>query len=775
MFKKFLTSFLLTLVAVGGFLWMPVNHGNPVQWEVSWIVSIWVEYTYAADWWQTVIMTNWTEVDVSTSAGTASTTQNAEIQKMLNTLVAAINIILNILTIMVSPAIMLASWLMSPDWTSGDLFGIRPVMHSLWVTVSNITYLIYAILLIFIALATIFNSEHYGYKAMLPKLALGIILVPLTWWAVQFTISLATYVTAAAVSVPAEALKKYTNDSSWWNTSFIPREMIYKNGDTQWSDGSKLSDKATIDAYCQTTGGWKWDDVKCISPSKITEQAGGLFSPLLIYSYWIFKIQDVQKLTTKTDLVKTIISIINQWIIGALMFLVFGILVLALIFMLMMRAIKLWLYAIFSPLFTIKFVLWEKAFWDADKDGSFNISEFIGLAFVPAVVSLALSFWLIIIAGLMSPSNANNPDNKCEGTKCTITLMGIPANTIVSDVKENISTTTVTIGWVGYTYEWKVEWGNSVVPALSSALSATGNMFWTIIINLIALIFIWIAFMAGKWVSKAAGKAIEPFENMGNQIGKLGMSLPKYVPIPWTGGLSVKSMEKVPWLVQTAVENKDAKRFERSSLWQFLHADLNVSPEVTKRITDAIAKWEKVEFEKEWKNNSALLNRPNGHNTWIPEAFIKKSTEDTTFLGRVVDDPVTRAKLKEFEHKDLRNETTRKELWELMQSTFGGGNAAKPGPNSTTVEIIANGDSKYTLTGFGFHLEKKTKEEILKELNAAPEKLTWMHEDQLRKILKSELKIDEDKIAALLKKVQDEKDKKTKSSASPSATPPASS
>ena len=152
---------------------------------------------------------------------------------MLNTLVAAINIILNILTIMVSPAIMLASWLMSPDWTSGDLFGIRPVMHSLWVTVSNITYLIYAILLIFIALATIFNSEHYGYKAMLPKLALGIILVPLTWWAVQFTISLATYVTAAAVSVPAEALKKYTNDSSWWNTSFIPRQMIYKNGDTQ--------------------------------------------------------------------------------------------------------------------------------------------------------------------------------------------------------------------------------------------------------------------------------------------------------------------------------------------------------------------------------------------------------------------------------------------------------------------------------------------------------------------------------------------------------------
>lgn len=93
-------------------------------------------------------------------------------QKMLNSLVGGLNIILDILTIIVSPAIMLASWLMSPDWTSGDLFGIRPALHSLWVTVSNIVYFIYAILLIFIALATIFNSQNYGYKQLLPKLAL---------------------------------------------------------------------------------------------------------------------------------------------------------------------------------------------------------------------------------------------------------------------------------------------------------------------------------------------------------------------------------------------------------------------------------------------------------------------------------------------------------------------------------------------------------------------------------------------------------------------------
>lgn len=73
------------------------------------------------------------------------------------------------------------------------------------VTISNITYFIYAILLIFIALATIFGRENYGYKAMLPKLALGIILVPFTWWFVQWTISLTSVITASVISIPHDA------------------------------------------------------------------------------------------------------------------------------------------------------------------------------------------------------------------------------------------------------------------------------------------------------------------------------------------------------------------------------------------------------------------------------------------------------------------------------------------------------------------------------------------------------------------------------------------
>lgn len=144
------------------------------------------------------------------------------------------NLIIDLLTMIVTPAIIFASWLISPDWTSGDLFELRPTFHSLWVLVSNVTYLVYAILLIFIALATIFNSEHYGYKAMLPKLALGIILVPLTWWGVQFVISLSTYITASVITIPQETMfqinkSKCASDDDqkcWENRPSIPK--VYK-------------------------------------------------------------------------------------------------------------------------------------------------------------------------------------------------------------------------------------------------------------------------------------------------------------------------------------------------------------------------------------------------------------------------------------------------------------------------------------------------------------------------------------------------------------------
>ncbi len=101
------------------------------------------------------------------------------------------------------------------------------------------------------------------------------------------------------------------------------------------------------------------------------------------------------------------------------MFLVFGILVIALIFILVTRAIKLWVYAMFSPLFTLHFVAGKEIMGKmGDSEDTFSIKEFIGLCFVPAVIALTLSFGLIVISAVITPNNKEQAPN------ATFTMFG---------------------------------------------------------------------------------------------------------------------------------------------------------------------------------------------------------------------------------------------------------------------------------------------------------------------------------------------------------------
>ncbi len=172
---------------------------------------------------------------------------------MYNNIINTLNIILAVLSAMITPIILFVGWLMSPDWTSGDLFGLRTPMYSLWVTVSNIVYFVYAILLILIALGTMFGKESFSYKVMLPKLALGILMVPFTWWFVQWTISLSSVVTASVMTIPQETI----TDSTWYSTTpSIPKTI--QVGAQEKKSSVSLS-KCPID---------------CITPRAFMEKAG---------------------------------------------------------------------------------------------------------------------------------------------------------------------------------------------------------------------------------------------------------------------------------------------------------------------------------------------------------------------------------------------------------------------------------------------------------------------------------------------------------------------
>lgn len=120
------------------------------------------------------------------------------------------------------------------------------------------------------------------------------------------------------------------------------------------------------------------------------------------------------------------------------MLVIFGILSIALAAILLVRAVMLWIYAIFSPLFSLKFVAGN--LFGGKASGFFDIKQFVGLAFVPAVVSLALSMGLLVI-GAVQQGSASTPTNSCDITKlrsaegCTmVNIMGNPENKITRQI-----------------------------------------------------------------------------------------------------------------------------------------------------------------------------------------------------------------------------------------------------------------------------------------------------------------------------------------------------
>lgn len=676
MFKKVITSSIIALIWLAGFLGNVQNQ----EWGNSIVV---INSTFAA--WE-----GWSQdpcVWENPPASCQSLGQNKDkwldtTQTMLQNLVNGLNIFLDILTIIVSPAIILASWLMSPDWTSGDLFGIRSIIHDLWVTISNITYFIYAILLIFIALATIFNSEHYGYKQLLPRLAVGILLVPLTWWFVSFIISLSTVITASVINIPAEALSKFTDGktttawaTSWWKDPSIPTFLEFKNNKlyANWSAFALWED------WGSTCNEWKSN---CISPQKFIKSSGWMYSWLMVYSYWVFRFQDIKKINTKKDVILSVGQIINQWIVWIIMFIIYWLLVLALIFALLMRAIKLWFYTIFSPLFTLKYVIGD-GFSKVDKDGTFNVTEFIALAFTPAIVWLALSFGLMIVSVLHNPATPNA--QKCTATECTLTMFGNPENKITSKIEsgdggeKSKTITSVIAGGVTYQFEWSVvsNINDSGVWQVKSVLDMSWWIIGTIILDIIALVFIWVAFMAAAGLSKATAKAVEPFKQMGEKIGSLWAKLPQYAPIPGLG-LSVKGMERAAGDVSHLIEKAANDKYEHSAVGKMLHADLNIPETEISKMRKAIKEWhgDAKNIMHQWMKEYG--SRQNWWDSHLPETIYDelkwKSQEDKNKYYR--DMGIDGDKLTEFMNKNTSGITTdsqKKELWGLMQNAWWSG------------------------------------------------------------------------------------------------------
>ena len=132
---------------------------------------------------------------------------------VIEAIVQVLNLVFTIITFLLTPAIILCGWLLSPDWTMGDFFGLRPYFIQVWVLVSNLVYIVFALMLLWMAVMQIFSSEsNYAFKKKLPRFLVGIMIVPFTWLIVSWTLSFVNQAVAAVLSIPSGAIAQMQTD-----------------------------------------------------------------------------------------------------------------------------------------------------------------------------------------------------------------------------------------------------------------------------------------------------------------------------------------------------------------------------------------------------------------------------------------------------------------------------------------------------------------------------------------------------------------------------------
>ncbi|OIP55067.1 hypothetical protein AUK10_00115 [Candidatus Gracilibacteria bacterium CG2_30_37_12] len=461
-------------------------------------------------------------VQSAMAADDATTTKKGVEDPAINTIISVLNLGIGVLTFLVTPLIMLAGWLLSPDWTFGEIFGLRPILHQLWILVSNVVYVIFGFMLVFVAFANIFGGENaktYEMKTMLPKLVTGMLIVPFTWFIVSAVLSISNILTASVISLPMETILKSGGETSTLLTDkIIPTHIFYVKGSDSGTGSSQgMKNNGEFSASDCTT-----NPQDCLSIKEfLTNGGGGAYNLLSVYAYGIFRIQGYKAITTEQKINK-VIDIASKLGFGIIFFVIFGILVIAIVYALFSRAMMLWLYAMFSPIFALTFVLGDKA----KKLEKFTIKEFISLAMVPVYVSAALAFGLMFLGLVMGATGGDKTGN----------------GSLKSDIVDITSPGGITEfkfgGDNGITLTTQGLLDPAVKSGGSKALDLGKGVIGTIIMNVLALVILWMTVMTALGASKITEAAVAPIKGFGDEIGKLAMKAPQYIPIPLPGGKS---------------------------------------------------------------------------------------------------------------------------------------------------------------------------------------------------------------------------------------------
>jgi len=278
----------------------------------------------------------------------------------------------------------LSTMFLSPEWINGSLFWMKEKFKVIWIMVSNIVYFVFAFIIIWIAFMNIIwkNTDQYQLKQALPKFIVWVLIVPFSWFLVQFILSASAILTVSALTLPFDSFPKY--ESAFWSIE-VPKKCV-------------------VNLASKKEAWWEYFDCKKDGKVKLStiigswEASTSIYWVLSMYTYWITWIADVDTLKfAEGNQIKELWDIAMKLVFDVLFIFIYFILLVALWLVLMIRWIYIWIYIMLSPIFWLMYFFDKKDWWGDWFFAKFNLKEFISLAMVPVYTILALSFWMLFI------------------------------------------------------------------------------------------------------------------------------------------------------------------------------------------------------------------------------------------------------------------------------------------------------------------------------------------------------------------------------------------
>ena len=453
--------------------------------------------------------------------------------------IRALNWVSTFITVFLSLLTYLTTVFLSPEWINGSVFWLNSYFKTIWIMISNFVYLIFAFILIWIAFMNIIWKwgDKYQLKQALPKLVIWILIVPLSWFIVQFILSLSAVLTIWALNLPFET---FSNFDSKLSSVSIPKWCTLN-----LKDWGKSEDGKNSYFYCDD----KWTStLDEVMNSWVSSDA--IFWILWTYTYWLLNLENIAKLSeSDQSKIKTIFDLVIKVVFDLLFVIVYSILMIALWLVLMVRWIYIWIYMMISPVFWLMY-FFDKTEWWWEFFDKFNIKQFIWLALVPVYAMLALTFWMLflfIVWEWMTVSNS-----------AWISWIKIVDSTEGS---------TITIWWKES--NWDTKWWYSLeviwsAASISSITNFTENVWngalwvvWILILKIFGIVVLWGAVMASLRSNDITKAVVEPLHAFGGQVWWLVTKSPQYLPI--FGGQSMESLKQIWASASSHYQNKARK------------------------------------------------------------------------------------------------------------------------------------------------------------------------------------------------------------------------